>query len=387
MSTELSATTLNILLDYGWYHNRVVNTDLYEKYLAELGQTISYPVLTFLQSFGGLKIDKLLIDPVEAYRNKGSVEFYEQWIGVSLCPVGILNDALLLMSSKGNLYSAWQGYSVQLWGKEYEALNNILVNKEYIIIPKPEHMILPKPPAPLAPKNIDFQVQSNNDWQPIFRDFTVKGIVFRMCKVPSGTFKMGRDDIASRSQPEHQQYITEPFWIGVSLVTKLQWQQIVASTQDMFPVLRTTSLHESLNKNTKSVLGVTWYQSQKFTACLGEGWRLPTEAEWEFALRGPDNLLDPFNGQKEGQSWVGCQEMGGHFWEWTASIFRVYPYDPTDGRENLTNNGSRALRNLGFNEGSLYADSTRRLSRIPTQTSHITSFRVCIADHYINFYT
>ncbi|NJM07344.1 formylglycine-generating enzyme family protein [Candidatus Gracilibacteria bacterium] len=110
------------------------------------------------------------------------------------------------------------------------------------------------------------------------------------------------------------------------------------------------------------VVGITWYEAQAFCAWLTQHldddfiYRLPSEAEWEFAARGnmrrpypwgteePNGERANFNAQYTGTSAVGCfplgttpeglLEMAGNVWEWTRSVYQPYPYDPHDGRES-----------------------------------------------------
>ena len=52
----------------------------------------------------------------------------------------------------------------------------------------------------------------------------------------------------------------------------------------------------------------------------------------------------PVDQYETGQSPFGVYGMAGNVWEWTSSLFGYYPYDPTDGREDLTARGKRIAR-------------------------------------------
>jgi len=138
------------------------------------------------------------------------------------------------------------------------------------------------------------------------------------------------------------------------------------------------------------VVGVTWYEALAYCAwlteqlrawektpeplagLLQEGWRitLPSEAEWEKAARGTDDRIYPWGNEPDADranynesgigsvSTVGCfpggaspygvEDMAGNVWEWTRSLYKPYPYNSSDGRENLEAKGQRAVRGGGF---------------------------------------
>ena len=56
----------------------------------------------------------------------------------------------------------------------------------------------------------------------------------------------------------------------------------------------------------------------------------------------------PVGSYPEGASWCGALDMSGNAWEWTSSLFRPYPYNAADGREDPEAKGRRVLRGGAF---------------------------------------
>ena len=213
-------------------------------------------------------------------------------------------------------------------------------------------------------------VARNSDWTPVERDFD--GVT--MVLVPAGCFQMGSDDGGSEERPVHEQCFDQPFWIDKYEVTQAQFARL-GGTQADPPWFSGDDRPAEL---------ITWFEARDF--CALRGGRLPSEAEWEYAARGPDNLVYPWGniwnednavwnrdiseGTENvgsipaGISWVGAQDMSGNVWEWTNSLYEDYPYDADDGRERDTGNNTDIMRVLrGGSSLSRNSDSQRAPNR------------------------
>lgn len=175
-------------------------------------------------------------------------------------------------------------------------------------------------------------IEHNEDWIVIEQEFN--GVV--MVQVPPGCFLMGSWRGRRDEQPAHEVCFDSAFWIDRTEVTNAQFGSQGAFAGDDRP-------RENL----------TWFEARDH--CAARGARLPTEAEWEYAARGPDSLYYPwgdefdenllvfdanFNNETapvgsrpDGASWVGALDMSGNVWEWVSSLYRPYPYRADDGRE------------------------------------------------------
>jgi formylglycine-generating enzyme required for sulfatase activity len=198
----------------------------------------------------------------------------------------------------------------------------------------------------------------------------------KMVEIPAGTFVMGSAD-SDADTDEHpvSRIFVDAFRIDKVEVTNSRYVRCVDAGACTPPVggdstARTRAEHP--------VTILSWPQAVAY--CRWAGKRLPTEAEWEKAARGPDGRRDPWGetfapgranaghtlglsavGQyPDGVSPYGALDMAGSVWEWTSSLYRPYPYDAHDGREDPEARGARVNRGGSWYYGAWYVRTTYR---------------------------
>lgn len=246
-------------------------------------------------------------------------------------------------------------------------------------------------------------VERNLYWTPVIQEFN--GV--EMVLVPVGCFTMGStDEVAEaiysicveesarrldtcsrtlfdraldREQPAATICFDEPFWVDRTEVTQAMYMECV--TDDGCGLSRL----KRLPRDARPVTHITWYQARYY--CEWRGARLPSEAEWEYAARGPDGLIYPWGNEfiadnvvyrrsptpgiaevgsrPAGVSWVGALDLAGNIEEWTNTISQDYPYNADDGREDEERGGERVMRGGSWLSPASSVDTTSRYSRDP----------------------
>ena len=195
--------------------------------------------------------------------------------------------------------------------------------------------------------------------------FTVNGVSFAMVPVAGGTFTMGATseqgtNIDSNEKPTHQVTLSS-YMIGKTEVTQALWQAVMGSNPSYF------------RGDNLPVEQVSWDDCQKFitklNALTGKNFRLPTEAEWEYAARGGNMSqgykysgsneigdvawYDNNSGNKthsvatKAPNELGIYDMSGNLWEWCSDWYGSYsstaqtnPTGPDSGSNRIIRGGS-----------------------------------------------
>ena len=189
------------------------------------------------------------------------------------------------------------------------------------------------------------------------RTFTVNGVSFEMVFVEGGTFRMGSDSGYDEHKPAHNVTLSS-YCIGKTEVTQALWRAVMGTNP---------SDHKGDNLPVEQV---SWNDClifiQKLNAITGAKFRLPTEAEWEYAARGgrkSKNYKYSGSNDKWAVAWVyansrlqthpvalkqpnelGIHDMSGNVWEWCSDRYGSYSRYPQTNPSGATSGNYRVRR-------------------------------------------
>ncbi|MEE8584195.1 MAG: SUMF1/EgtB/PvdO family nonheme iron enzyme [Acidobacteriota bacterium] len=194
-------------------------------------------------------------------------------------------------------------------------------------------------------------------------EFVLNGVKYEFVKIPAGEFDMGSNNGEDEEMPVRKVRISHSFQLGKYPVTQEQWKAVMGNNPSSF------------KGASRPVEQVSWDDVQEFLGKLkrcsdGFEYRLPTEAEWEFAARAGTTgdyagNLDEMGwyeansggethpvGEKKPNAW-GLYDMHGNVWEWVHDWFSHYgsrpnpdadPPGPASGSLRVVRGGSWAAR-------------------------------------------
>lgn len=218
--------------------------------------------------------------------------------------------------------------------------------------------------------------------------------------IPAGSFEMGSNEMFEFEKPVHPVTISRPFYLGTDEVTFAQWDACVAEGGCSH-----RPGDRNLGRGKRPVTDIHWNDANAYVVWLsyktGRKYRLPTEAEWEYAARGGTTTAYPWgnSADKEMANCVGCnaqprrqasevgqfppnrfglRDMAGNAAEWVADCwsenYRSVPrdgsaYAPAGCRE-------RVLRGGSFNNDPRYLRSAARFKYESDVRFYTNGFRV-----------
>jgi len=267
-------------------------------------------------------------------------------------------------------------------------------------------------PAETAARNgvLQLQVLSKNEF-----------ILDKFVRIQGGTFTMGSPANETRpwynEGPQHQVTVSS-FYMGKYEVTQKEWQEVMGTNPsnwkgDNLPVERVNwydvveycnkrSEKEGLtpayiiNKNKKDPNNKNIYDKIKWTVTLNKnanGYRLPTEAEWEYACRaGTNSAYNTGNtisdntgwysensdkkthpvGQKSANAW-GLYDMHGNVWEWCWDWYGDYSGKAQTDPQGASSGSYRVLRGGSWYNSAGFARSASRYCYYPGNHATATS--------------
>jgi formylglycine-generating enzyme required for sulfatase activity len=229
----------------------------------------------------------------------------------------------------------------------------------------------------------------------------------RFMLIPAGEFMMGSpggdQDAKPREKPQHRVHITKPFYLGVHEVTQEQWEKLMGTR----PWEGKSSVKEGADC---AATCVSWKDAvafcEKLSAKEGCTYRLPTEAEWEYACRASSITHSCFGGDPlalgnyawyEGKAWSagqryahsvgqkkpsgwGLYEMHGNVWEWCAGWYdsNYYANSPTVDPTGPSAGSRRVGRGGSWSSLAGVCRSALRFGSSPGTRGPILGFRVAL---------
>ncbi len=248
----------------------------------------------------------------------------------------------------------------------------------------------------------DFEEPEEPDTPGTNQTFNVNGVSFTMIVVEGGTFKMGAQSSSSSGDnydseaysdesPVHSVTLSS-YSIGETEVTQELWTAVMGSNPSYY------------SGSQKPVESISWNDCQEFITKLneltGKNFRLPTEAEWEYAARGGNkskgykysggntigdvawytsNSSSRTHDVKTKQAnELGIYDMSGNVWEWCQDWYGSYSSGSQTDPTGPTSGSDRVLRGGGWSDYARSCRVSRRSSSNPAYGYNLNGFRLIL---------
>lgn len=248
----------------------------------------------------------------------------------------------------------------------------------------------------LKPSNIQVE-QSDSAVKPSRVPAAAAALVKEeMVFIPAGEFLRGYDGGGFDEKPQGR-IVLDAYWIDRHEVANGAYMAFVAATNHRKPISRYVKNFERLSAPAQPAVYVSWEDADEY--CRDRGARLPTEAEWEKAARGPDGLLWPWGNQdKQGaantgnpdpfeytapvasfsqdRSPYGIYDMDGNAMEWVADWYEEDAYKDSAPNPKGPGNGLyKVIRGASWGTVGRETRLTVRLKMLPDFRDTTIGFR------------
>ena len=218
-----------------------------------------------------------------------------------------------------------------------------------------------------------------------------QGVSVEMVLIPAGKFMMGSPESEFGRFPDESQYevtLTNPYYMGKYAVTQEQWELVMGDNPSWF-------------KGAKlPVTDVSWEDCEEFVKKLNAktngGYRLPTEAEWEYACRAGTTTAYSFGDKitlKDANysgstidapavigsykpNAFGLYDMHGNVNEWTSDFYGSYPWGCVSDPKRQTNGKYRVVRGGTYTVYTLGTRSSIRFKKEQNKKHFDIGFRL-----------
>ena len=350
------------------------------------GEIITRNKYEILLALGEERFLGLVDDKVEFFDKEGNVLIKNDQIRDI---TRFVNGKILVEEGKNN----WV-----LMNKNFEDLKNKNLYKIYDIETESQHNRKLKWIESDWEEEDSFSHNYNqNDANSRAKTFTVNGVSFEMIPVEGGTFTMGAtseqgSDAYDDEKPTHQVTLSS-YAIGKTEVTQALWKAVMGNNPSNF------------KGDNLPVENVSWNDCQEFIQKLnqltGQKFRLPTEAEWEFAARGGNKSKGyKYAGSNNidevawyGEDWdtgsthpvatkrpneLGIYDMSGNVWEWCQDWYGDYSSSSQTNPKGPNTGSSRVNRGGSWDLNARNCRVSVRSYDTPYYGNYALGFRLCL---------
>jgi formylglycine-generating enzyme required for sulfatase activity len=232
-------------------------------------------------------------------------------------------------------------------------------------------------------------------------------IGIKLVLIPKGTFTMGspiEEEDAGDDEEQHQVAISNDYYLGATEVTQGQYQKVMGTNPSHFQ----KRLIRKSDSSMYPVEQVSWEDAVEFCKRLselpeekkaGREYRLPTEAEWEYACRAGSKTDFSFRasasledyawfnensgqqphpvGEKKANAW-GFYDMHGNVWEWCSDWYGEYPKGAVSDPSGPKEGSGRVIRGGGWDGEAAGCRSALRVRLVPSHRNNNFGFRLAL---------